>query len=158
MQDKQRDTNVSFRVLESESADAWALRLERMKPWSKLKTSHRSLGQLLRSDRTRIESYEILMYNEVVGVIAIQPEWLIGPYLKLLAIFEEHQGQGLGSTALRWFEERNSINNAWLCVSEFNHRARIFYESHGYLLVGRLDGLILRNETELLYRKAFGWP
>lgn len=44
----------------------------------------------------------------------------------------------------------------FLCVSDFNPRARALYERLGYELVGELPDFLVRGQAELLYRKTRG--
>jgi ribosomal protein S18 acetylase RimI-like enzyme len=43
--------------------------------------------------------------------------------------------------------------NIFLCVSDFNHRARILYERCGYKQVGVLENYVVEGHAELLMRK-----
>ncbi len=46
--------------------------------------------------------------------------------------------------------------NVFLCVSDFNPRARAFYERLGYALVGALPDYVAPGHTEWLMRKSVG--
>lgn len=99
--------------------------------------------------------YAILRGDATAGVIVIRSPWLAGPYLQLLAVLPEHQGQGIGHRVLAWMEAeaRGPFGNLWLCVSAFNVRAAAFYRCHGFASVATLDALIKPEIDEILMRK-----
>ncbi|HEU4475158.1 MAG TPA: GNAT family N-acetyltransferase [Methyloceanibacter sp.] len=82
--------------------------------------------------------------------------WLKGPYLELLAILPQFQGQGIGGKLLDWFEREGSrlgARNLWVCASSFNARTIGFYERHGFKEAATLPGLVAEGYDEILLRK-----
>ena len=94
---------------------------------------------------------------EVAGVALFSTEgtFLMGGYLKLLAVASRFQGRALGRRLVQAMEERVGAQSSQLfvLVSHFNEGAKRFYEGLGYRRVGALPGLVLPEVTELLYWK-----
>ena len=84
-------------------------------------------GGWLQREEPAMRKFEVMAGAELAGVIVIQDPFLHGPYLKLIAILPEFQGQSLGLRLLQWMEaeaRRAEARQLWLCVSTFNARAR----------------------------------
>lgn len=90
------------------------------------------------------------------GVIILQSRGVAGsPYVVSLACAPEARGAGVGSRLLSFAETLMCGEGAYLflCVSSFNHRARRFYERHGYTVVGELQDYVVAGASELLMSK-----
>jgi ribosomal protein S18 acetylase RimI-like enzyme len=96
--------------------------------------------------------------DEVVGFSLSAAGVLIGGYLRLLVVAPEYRGRGIGSQLLAAFEKQTFARwpNAYLCVSDFNERARQFYRRAGYHEVGELKDLLVPGRIEILMRKSIG--
>jgi hypothetical protein len=46
--------------------------------------------------------------------------------------------------------------NLFVCVSDFNHDARRFYQRHKYHEVGAIPNLLIAGSAEILLRKTIG--
>ena len=81
--------------------------------------------------------------------------FLLGGYLKLLAVVSGSAGRGVGSRLLAAFEAEvaRASRHAFLLVSDFNAEAQRFYERRRYTRVGALPELVLPGVSELLYWK-----
>ncbi len=81
-------------------------------------------------------------------------------YLRLVAVEPSLRGQGVGERLLRAFEATalESSPDAFLLVSDFNLQAQKFYRREGYVEVGRLDGFVLPDVAELVFRKRLAPP
>ncbi len=79
----------------------------------------------------------------------------LGGYLRLIAMLPGAEGRGAGAALLAAFEAETAkeSRHAFLLVSDFNAGAQRFYERHGYVRAGALDGLVLPGVAELLYWK-----
>src|SRR5690242_5712127 len=105
-------------------------------PWLTLGTTKKSLAHLEKT----LRSFEVLAATHgknIVGFAIIQPGFLLGKYLRLLAVRDEYRSKGVGTLLMDKFESRTfkEVPNAYLCVSSFNTRARRFYERRGYATV-----------------------
>jgi ribosomal protein S18 acetylase RimI-like enzyme len=80
------------------------------------------------------------------------------PYLHMIAVKEEHRGEGIGKKLLAFFEEAvfAGAAKAFLVVADFNPDARRLYESLGYRQVGAIPGLYREGVTEYLMMKEKG--
>ena len=79
----------------------------------------------------------------------------MGGYLKLLAVFPGHDGQGLGLALLRRAEKEVARRSDvfFLLVTSDNERAVRFYERAGYRRAGILERLVLSDADEFIYYK-----
>jgi [ribosomal protein S18]-alanine N-acetyltransferase len=67
----------------------------------------------------------------------------------------EARGLGVGQQLLGFAERRySSARHIFLCVSDFNTRARALYERFGYALVGELKDYAAPGHSELLMHKV----
>lgn len=80
-------------------------------------------------------------------------------YLKRIGVDPEVTGHQIGSQLLAEIEQFLQEANRkmlYLLVSDFNERARRFYERSGYHKIGEFPDLALPGVTELLYSKDLG--
>lgn len=139
-----------------EDAALIGARLASIDPWARLGVGAGALTAFLAASNDMRRCFTILDDARPAGTVAVLNPWLAGPYLNLLGLFPDFQGRGLGSAALDWLEAEASAaraRNCFLCVSAFNDRAIAFYKGAGYEQAGRLDGLVVDGEDELLMRK-----
>jgi ribosomal protein S18 acetylase RimI-like enzyme len=94
--------------------------------------------------------------QERLGFIALQEQGVAGsPYVVAIAVAAEARGLGVGSALLRFAERRYpSARHIFLCVSDFNTRARALYERQGYTLVGELKDYAAPGYSELLMHRV----
>jgi ribosomal protein S18 acetylase RimI-like enzyme len=92
--------------------------------------------------------------DEVIAVMVLQPEFLLGSYISLLAVRPDVQGRGAGR-ALVAAAERAERGRRWLYTSSDarNRAAALFYGRLGFSRIGRLPGLIRDGRTEILWRR-----
>ena len=89
------------------------------------------------------------------GFIRIHPRGVAGSlYVASVAVAESERGRGVGralldATEAGWPKARY----VFLCVSDFNVRARALYERHGYRIVGELPDYVVDGHAELLMGK-----
>ena len=92
------------------------------------------------------------------GFAWVDPRGAFGsaPYLKLVAVDSAVRSSGIGAALLEEFEKRTAGNGRmWtLLVSDFNARARAFYESHGYREAGRLSDFAIQGVAEIIMVKV----
>lgn len=81
--------------------------------------------------------------------------FLMGGYLKLLAVNESYQRKGVGRALLREVENRVAERSSrlFILVSDFNRGAAGFYEPLGYTRAGKLEALVLPDVDELIFWK-----
>ena len=92
--------------------------------------------------------------DEVIAVMVLQPEFLLGSYISLLAVRPDAQGRGAGR-ALVAAAIRAERGRRWLYTSSDarNRAAALFYGRLGFSRIGRLPGLIRDGRTEILWRR-----
>jgi ribosomal protein S18 acetylase RimI-like enzyme len=77
------------------------------------------------------------------------------PYVRNLMVKAEYRSQGVGQALLDYFHEKGfaKASSLFLTVSDFNHRARQFYEANGYVQVGLLPDLLRPGVSERVMMK-----
>lgn len=120
-----------------------------------------TLGITLEQCERNCHDPEFLLYfaysgNEPAGIMLIDPRGVAGsPYLKSLAVYPEFIGKGIGSELLSFGESifKGQSKHFFLCVSSFNHKARRFYEHHGYESLCEFKDFIIEGASEVLMHK-----
>ncbi|TYQ12811.1 UNVERIFIED_CONTAM: Acetyltransferases [Acetivibrio alkalicellulosi] len=79
------------------------------------------------------------------------------PLLRLIAVKKEHRCNGIGTDMLKFYESeyKNKCDRIFLCVGNFNDRAKKLYISLGFIEVGKIDGLYKKGCTEYILMKEF---
>ncbi len=93
--------------------------------------------------------------SAALGFARFHPRGVAGsPYLASIAVEGAARSLGVG-TALLDAGEKRFAGARWmfLCVSDFNPRARALYERHGYRLVGALPDYVVDGRDEHLMVK-----
>jgi GNAT superfamily N-acetyltransferase len=90
--------------------------------------------------------------EQVVGIVIIQPGFLGGRFLEILAIAEPHRGKGIGTKIVEAIcrECPPNIRDLFVLAAINNSNAIEFYKKLGFVDVGELPGLILPDKTERL--------
>jgi diamine N-acetyltransferase len=130
--------------------------ISKVGPWAHYARTGEQVARSLTRGGEVTACYQVRCGNELAGGIVIHPNWLIGPYLQMIAVLPEFQKLGIGARIIGWYETEaraHNQRNIWLCVSGFNNGATKFYARHGFVMTAVLDGLIRRGEDELLMRK-----
>jgi ribosomal protein S18 acetylase RimI-like enzyme len=114
----------------------------------------RWLGRVARRGWVREAVQKDRGVEQVIGVMVLQPEFLLGSYISLLAVRPEGQGRGAGR-ALVAAAARLDPGRRWLYTSSDarNRGAALFYGRLGFSRIGRLPGLIRDGRTEILWRR-----
>ena len=125
-------------------------------PWLTLRLSREAAVAVLTDPAKEIHA--IRDANGVAGFVVIDMRGLLRGYVQILCVRPDCRRQGLGSSLLRWAEERiyRDSPNVFMCVSSFNPDARRLYERLGFELVGTLQELLVPGHDELLLRKTRG--
>ena len=104
------------------------------------------------------EVYGIRDDQGVAGFVILDMRGLVRGYIQTVCVRSDRRGQGLGTTLIRWAEERifRDSANAFICCSSFNPGARRLYERLGFEFVGVLREFIVPGHDEILLRKTTG--
>jgi [ribosomal protein S18]-alanine N-acetyltransferase len=124
-------------------------------PWITLQYDESDVQAIVRSAQ-RDNLLVARSGDAVVGFALSAPGILLGEYLKILVVEDAHRLHGVGRELMEGLEQRafRSWPNVYLCVSDFNHAARRFYDRLGYEAVGSLKGLLIPGRDEVLMRKS----
>lgn len=71
--------------------------------------------------------------------------------LRQLYVLEDHQGSGIAAQLMEWVLDKargSGATGIYLTVYTGNHRARRFYERHGFEAVGRYDFMVGNQADE----------
>ena len=127
-----------------------------MEPWCSLGYQAASLGRYLgrmaRTDRVLAAEEK----GEVLGLLVFQPDFLLGMFVALLAVYPQAAGRGIGRALMARIEQVALRNKRWLWVSSDgdNQAAARFYKKLGFTRVARLPDLIRDGRSEILWRKG----
>jgi len=143
-------------TLDPNEASACADLMIRSEPWITLRLPREAAVATL-TDAAK-EVYVLRDDQGVVAFVVLDMRGLVTGYIQILCVRPDCRGRGLGSTLIRWAEERifKASPNVFICVSSFNAGARRLYERFGFEPVGVLRDLIVVGHDELLLRKTRG--
>ena len=126
-----------------------------MDPWQALGYRAAPLGRYLR----RMAHDECVLVaqdkGEVLGIAAVQRDFLLGHFIALLAVQPQAGGRGVGRALVARIERDAFKYRRWLYVSSdsANQDAARFYRKLGFVRAARLPGLIRDDRSEILWRK-----
>lgn len=108
-----------------------------------------------------INKRELYIYtnnNEIQAFIRVDPIGMLSkfPLLRTLIVKQEYRSKGIGRELLYYYEKINSMNNGkiFLCVSDFNKRAKKLYTEIGYEEVGYIKNLYKHGINEYIMCKT----
>jgi ribosomal protein S18 acetylase RimI-like enzyme len=148
---------TSIRPLAGADEALWCARLMAgSEPWITLGRGLDEAAEILADDE--IEKYVALVDNELAGFILIVMKGALVGYIKTIAVAPDFRNRGLGSTLMRFAEDRifHETPNAFICVSSFNPDAMRLYERCGYKVIGLLPDFVVPDHGEYLLRKSIG--
>lgn len=94
----------------------------------------------------------------VAGFVLILMNGAFTGYIRSIGVRADLRSRGVGEALMRFAESHifRRSPNVFLCVSDFNARARAFYERLGYSVVGPLPDYVATGYTEWIMRKTRG--
>ncbi|HKD11376.1 MAG TPA: GNAT family N-acetyltransferase [Thermoanaerobaculia bacterium] len=125
-------------------------------PWITLRRGYAdSLAYLRDASRERFVAIED---GRVAGFLILNMTGALVGYIQTVCVAPQARGRGVGSALIRFAEERvfRESPNIFLCVSDFNPRARRLYERLGYRAIGELSDYVVAGHAEILMRKSIG--
>jgi diamine N-acetyltransferase len=148
----------SLLPLTADHALAAARQLFTLDPWLTLGYQPEAITRYLHRPDVSLHKFLVSASGQPAGVVCCRYPWLFGPFLELLALFPEFQGQGFGKEILGWLENQVACTNLWTTVSAFNLRALNFYTRFGFVEVGLLPDLVRSGFDEIFLRKIIRKP
>ena len=149
-------TQESIAPLRPQDVPECAELMTSSEPWLTLGVAFEVARSVL-ADPAR-ETYAVRDDRGVAGFVVLDMRGLVSGYIQILCVRPDCRGRGLGSSLIRWAEERISRDspNVFICVSSFNTNARRLYERLGFEPVGVLRNFIVSGHDEILLRKTRG--
>lgn len=147
---------LTLSALPPEACAGLATVFAAMEPWSRYPIGADELAGYLATIEPGAPRLALCAHGEIAGVVGLRIAWLRGPYLQFLAMLPAYQGRSYGEAVLTWLVTQASLDDAdsvFVCVSDFNSRARAFYATHGFEVVGDLPDLVRPGRTEVLMRR-----
>jgi ribosomal protein S18 acetylase RimI-like enzyme len=146
------------RITDTEDQNWCAELMASSEPWISLKRTYEDGQALMRVTEGGMEAYLAKIGNERLGFVVIKMAGAFVGYIQIVAVAAQSRGMGIGNVLLDFVEARifEQSPNAFICVSDFNEKARKLYESRGYQLLGKLENYLENGFTELLLRKTIG--
>ncbi len=132
--------------------------LTELEPWKRLRYTDSDWEKLFAMPLQDREAFVLEADGMLAGIGVLRQRFLFGDYLELLAVAASAQGHGYGRTLLVYAEgiTFQRAKNLFVCVSDFNHQGRRFYERNGYQVVGPIPDLLIPGSGEILLRKTTG--
>ena len=155
---------IRIRRLQSSAAEnddelrACAAIMAASEPWVTLGRDFAASLTLLREPSREVYVAVHADTRTVIGFVILSMHGAFTGYVQSIAIHEDWRGRGLGRRLMAYAEERifRDSPNVFICVSDFNARARALYEHLGYTVVGELRDYIVAGHSEWLLRKSIG--
>lgn len=149
-----RGAAISLLPMPADVAPSLAAQFAAIDPWAAYPYPPGLLADYFSAKEVAAPRFLLTIAGKPAGVVGMRLNWLRGPHIQFLGVLPAFQREGLGGQLLAWIEREASGNrNLWLTVSDFNVKARTFYERHGFVVVAPLPGLVREDRTELLMRK-----
>lgn len=155
--DQRVSTEMSIRRLQGPAeAEACARMMCSTEPWLTIGRAYDECHAGI-TDPAR-EVYVAVHDNDIAGFIVVVLQGAFIGYIQAICVAPAARSQGIGTRLIDFAEARigQVSPNVFLCVSDFNPRARALYERRGYQLVGELKDYLIRGHSELLMRKTTG--
>jgi [ribosomal protein S18]-alanine N-acetyltransferase len=150
-------SELTLRPLRDDAeAHACTARLMEFGPWHTLGIPAEKLFKDLTNPEREV--FVAGQSRKIVGVLILHRGGSFDGYIQLLAVFPEFQNRRLGEKIMQFAEEKifQCSKNVFLSVSDFNPRAKTFYERLGYQKTGELENFLVAGQNEILLRKTKG--
>lgn len=136
--------------------DKCALLMSQSEPWLTLNRDLESCITAMHGDNKEV--FIAVENSELIGFAVLQMKGTFKGYIQSILIKSSHQGQGFGSTLIKYCEERifQISPNVFICVSSFNTEAERLYLKLGYHKIGDLNDFVVKGHSETLFRKSIG--
>lgn len=127
-------------------------------PWKRLGYGRATWTRLLAGPLRGRDAWMLIDHGSAAAFALVRRGFLLGDYLELLVVAPGRERTGAGRALLDAVERLvfGRARNFFVCVSDFNGRARAFYRRLGYRRVGTLPDLLIPGSAELLLRKTSG--
>jgi ribosomal protein S18 acetylase RimI-like enzyme len=127
-----------------------------MEPWASMGYQAAPLGRWLQRCARAGWVWVAMERRAVLGLLVMQPDFLLGNFIALLAVSPAHAGRGVGRALVDKAERLTFAKRRWLYVScdDHNRAAARFYKKVGFVRAARLPDLVCQGRTESLWRMS----
>lgn len=127
-----------------------------MEPWASMGYKAAPLGRWLHRRARAGGAWVAVEGDTVLGLLVLQPDFLLGNFIALLAVSTAFAGRGVGRALTERAETLTFAKRRWLYVScdSLNRGAARFYKKVGFVRVARLPDLVCPGRTEILWRRS----
>ncbi len=127
-----------------------------MDPWASMGYQAAPLGRWLYRRARAGWVWVAVEGDRVLGLLVLQPDFLLGNFIALLAVSAAFAGRGVGRALVQKSESQTFPRRRWLYVScdGLNQTALRFYKKVGFVRVARLPDLVCQGRTEILWRRS----
>jgi len=145
-----------YRLRSDDDRAACALLMSETEPWITLGRCYEESLALF-TDPAK-ECYGCFEENQLLGFLVLDMNVPFGGYIQSVCTIPSRRRSGLGTRLIGFAEEKifQVSPNAFICVSDFNPRAKKLYQKLGYEFVGELKNYIIAGHSEILMRKTVG--
>lgn len=136
--------------------DACSLLMSRTDPWVTFGRTYDESRKLFTDPDKQV--FVAAENNRLAGFLVLDINGPFKGYIQSLCIVPSRRRAGLGSRMIEFAENLifQTSPNVFICVSDFNPRAKTLYQRLGYKVVGALPDFIVSGKTEILMRKTIG--
>lgn len=149
--------HLEIRKPESEEEiNSCSLLMSRTDPWLTLGRTYDDCRKLFTNPQKQV--FAAVESGCLAGFLVLDNTGPFKGYIQSVCVVPSRQGAGLGSRLIGFAEDLifRISPNAFICVSDFNPRAKALYQRLGYKVVGELPDFIIPGSSEILMRKTIG--
>lgn len=140
--------------------DTLAAGVAALDPWARAGVDAAAMRRRMQRPWAATFRFALRLDGRPVGYLALRHPFMRGPYIETIALFPEAQGKGLARRIVDWMAEEigDEGANIWLCVTEWNARARAVYAALGFVEIGPIPGLVAAEQDEIFMRLPLSAP
>ncbi len=152
---------VDLVPLTQESIPELAADVAALDPWKRIGVAPEAWAARMAKATPGGHRFVLEREGAAVGYLSIRHPFMRGPYLETIAVFPQAQGHGIARAVIDWMAAeaaKDGERELWLCVTEWNVRARAAYAALGFVEVAPLADLVTDGQSEIFMRRTLPRP